>query len=253
MTVLMEKHGPVTTIVLNRPEVRNAVDRKTASALAEAFRDFEKDPEAKVAVLWGRGGSFCAGADLKAMAAEGGFTLTTDGDGPMGPTRMTLSKPTIAAISGFAVGGGLELAVWCDLRVVEETATLGVFTRRFGLPLVDGGTVRLPRLIGMSNALDLLLTGRGVNGAEAKAMGLANRLVPEGKAREEAEALAAQIAAFPQPGLVADRRSAYQQIDLPLADALVQETRLGMEAQSHPETIQGAMRFLAGAGRGGKS
>src|ERR671934_2767209 len=186
-TIRVERAGPVTTVVLDRPEARNAVDRETAAALADAFRAFEADAQARVAVLWGAGGTFCAGADLKAIGSGRGNRLESEGDGPMGPSRMLLSKPTIAAVAGYAVAGGLELALWCDLRIMEEDAQVGVFCRRWGVPLVDGGTVRLPRLIGMSRALDLILTGRAVTADEALAMGLANRVVPSGQARNAAE------------------------------------------------------------------
>ncbi|HYA09300.1 MAG TPA: crotonase/enoyl-CoA hydratase family protein, partial [Gaiellaceae bacterium] len=202
MSVRSERFGPVTTVVLDRPEARNAVDREHAEALADAFRAFEADDEALVAVLWGAGGTFCAGADLKRMDNR----TEPEGDGPMGPSRLALSKPVIAAVAGHAVAGGLELALWCDLRVVEEDAVLGVFCRRWGVPLIDGGTVRLPRLVGLSHALDLILTGRAVGAEEALRIGLANRVVPAGQAREEAEALARQIAAFPPRCVLSDRR-----------------------------------------------
>jgi enoyl-CoA hydratase len=208
--------------------VKNAVDRPTAEALAAAFQAFDRDDTASVAVLWGEGGTFCAGADLKAIAAGNPNRIAPDGDGPMGPSRMLLSKPVIAAIAGFAVAGGLELATWCDLRVVEEDATLGVFCRRWGVPLIDGGTIRLPRLIGLSRALDLILTGRAVGAAEALSMGLANRVVPKGQAREAAEALAAELCALPQACLRHDRLSAYEQHDLSLPDALANELRHGL-------------------------
>jgi enoyl-CoA hydratase len=198
MSVRVEKSGPVTTVVLHRPEVRNAVDAPTAEALAAAFRAFDADPDARVGVLYGEGGTFCAGADLKAISEGRLNRLAPDGDGPMGPSRMVLGKPVIAALSGHAVAGGLELALWCDLRVAEEDAVPGVFCRRWGVPLIDGGTVRLPRLIGLSRALDLILTGRPVSAQEALAMGLVNRVVPRGQAREAAEALAREVAAFPR-------------------------------------------------------
>src|SRR6476660_7501904 len=214
MPVRVEKNGPITTVILSRPEVRNAVDRETAQALADAFREFDKDPEARVGVLFGDNGAFCAGADLKSIAAGNHNRTEATGDGPMGPSRMVLSKPVIAAISGYAVAGGIELALWCDLRVMEQDAVLGVFCRRWGIPLIDGGTVRLPRLIGLSRALDLILTGRPVDAQEALAMGLANRVVPHGQAREAAEALARDLAAFPQICMRQDRLSAYEQFDL---------------------------------------
>ena len=250
MPVRIEKNGPVNTIILSRPEVRNAVDRQTAEALTLAFRAFDEDPEAKVAVLYGEGGNFCAGADLKAIAAGQSNRTEPAGDGPMGPSRMLLTKPVIAAIAGYAVAGGLELALWCDLRVMEESATLGVFCRRWGIPLIDGGTVRLPRLIGLSRALDLILTGRAVDAAEALSIGLANRIAPDGAARQEAEALAQQIAAFPQVCLRGDRASAYEQFDLRLERALANEFNHGLNALRE-ETSSGAARFASGAGRHG--
>ncbi len=219
MNVRIETSGPVATVILARPHVRNAVDHLTAHALADAFRAFEADPSSRVGVLWGEGGTFCAGADLKAATTGEPNPLEPQGDAPMGPSRLLLSKPVIAAVSGHAVAGGLELALWCDLRVVEEDAVLGVFCRRFGVPLIDGGTVRLPRLIGLGRALDLILTGRPVKADEALAMGLANRVVPRGQARAAAEQLAAEIAAFPQECMRRDRRSAYEQLGAPLPSA----------------------------------
>lgn len=251
MSVRVEKSGHVTTVVLDRGERRNAVDRATAEALAEAFRAFEADPSARVAVLHGDHGTFCAGADLKAIAEGRPNRVAPDGDGPMGPSRMLLDKPVIASIAGHAVAGGLELALWCDLRVVEEDAVLGVFCRRWGVPLIDGGTVRLPRLIGMSRALDLILTGRPVHAAEALAIGLANRVVKPGTARAEAEALAAQLAALPETCMRTDRRSAYEQWGLSLEDALANELSHGLRALSDPDMAAGALRFAEGAGRHG--
>jgi enoyl-CoA hydratase len=253
MSVRIEKQKPVTTVVIDRPEARNAVDRDTAQALADAFRAFDADPEASVAVLCGEGGNFCAGADLKAVASGGPGRNRTeaDGDGPMGPSRLVLDKPVIAAIEGYAVAGGLELALWCDLRVVAEDATLGVFCRRFGVPLIDGGTVRLPRLIGLSRALDLILTGRPVGASEAAEMGLANRVVPRGKAREAAEQLARELAAFPQECLRRDRRSAIEQVDLTMEEAMQNELRHGLRAL-RAGGKEGAQRFAQGAGRHGK-
>ena len=248
----VEKRGHVTTVILARPEVKNAVDGPTALALADAFRKFEQDDAANVAVLWGAEGTFCAGADLKAFAEGHGNRVAPDGDGPMGPSRMLLKKPVIAAISGHAVAGGLELALWCDLRVAEEDAVLGVFCRRWGVPLIDGGTVRLPRLIGLSRALDLILTGRAVRADEALAIGLVHRVVPKGCAREAAEALAAEIAAFPQTCLRADRMSAYEQHDRALEAALANELRRGLEPLASGEALSGATRFASGAGRHGK-
>ncbi|NVJ18438.1 crotonase/enoyl-CoA hydratase family protein [Myxococcus sp. AM010] len=250
MSVRVEKNGPVTTVILDRPEVRNAVDGATAQALAEAFRAFDADPDARVGVLHGDGGTFCAGADLKAVSEGRMPRLELDGDGPMGPSRMVLSKPVIASIGGHAVAGGLELALWCDLRVAEEDAVLGVFCRRWGVPLIDGGTVRLPRLIGLSRALDLILTGRPVPAQEALAMGLVNRVVPRGQAREAAESLARQVAAFPQACLNADRRSAYTQAGLGTEEALRQEFARGVKVLES-ESIVGATRFAQGAGRHG--
>jgi enoyl-CoA hydratase/carnithine racemase len=250
MTVRVEKQGRVTTVILDRPERKNAVDAPTARALAEAFRAFEADPEARVGVLWGAGDTFCAGADLKALGQEGS-RVQPSGDGPMGPTRMLLSKPVIAAVAGYAVAGGIELALWCDLRVMEETATFGVFCRRWGVPLVDGGTIRLAPLIGMSRALDLILTGRPVGAAEALAIGLANRVVPTGRAREAAEALAAEIAAFPPTCVRSDRRSVYETFGMDLTDALKREYELGRATLDSGESLQGAARFAAGAGRHG--
>ena len=255
MTVLIEKKGCVFTVIINRPEAKNAVDGPTATALADAFRAFENDDASSVAVLCGIGGTFCAGADLKAIGSpdqQRSNRLEPEGDGPMGPSRMMLKKPVIAAISGYAVAGGLELALWCDMRVMEETAILGVFCRRFGVPLIDGGTVRLPRLIGMSNAMDLILTGRPVEAMEAKQMGLANRIVPHGTSREAAEELAGQIAQFPQTCMLNDRRSAYEQWDTTVEDAMRNEFRGGMETIHTGETLQGATIFTGGAGRHGE-
>ena len=260
MTVRIEKDGPVFTVILCRPEVRNAVDRDTARALADAFRDFADDDDAKVAVLWGEGGQFCAGADLKAIAAGGGNRITfgdgnriaPDGDGPMGPTRLVLDKPVIAAVAGHAVAGGFELALWCDLRVVEETATFGIYCRRFGVPLVDGGTVRLPRIIGFSRALDLVLTGRPVDAEEALAMGLANRVVPVGDSRRAAEALAHEIAAFPQVCLRNDRASVYEGFGMPLDEALINELQRGTQTIASGEPETGARGFARGVGRHGR-
>ena len=261
-TVRVERDGPITTVSLNRPEVRNAVDRPTAAALAEAFLAFERDDQAKVGVFCGEHGTFCAGADLKAVSSRQGNRIPPPAtgsdwdplasDGPMGPSRMFLSKPVIAAVSGYAVAGGLELSLWCDLRVVEEDAVFGVFCRRWGVPLVDGGTVRLPRIVGHGRALDMILTGRPVDAQEALAMGLANRVVPRGRAREEAQALAREIARFPEICMRADRRSAYEQWALPLDAALANEYSRGMAAIESGETLAGARRFAAGHGRGGR-
>lgn len=250
MSVRVEKSGPVTTVILDRPERKNAVDRVTAEALAEAFRAFDADPEARVGVLHGDHGGFCAGADLKAIAGGAPNRVAPDGDGPMGPTRMLLGKPVIASIAGHAVAGGLELALWCDLRVVEETAILGVFCRRWGVPLIDGGTVRLPRLIGLSRALDLILTGRPVTAAEALAMGLCNRVVPPGEARAAAEALARDLAALPQVCMREDRLSAYEQDGMSLDEALANELRHGLASIAAGIEV-GARAFTTRRGAGG--
>ncbi len=253
MSVIIEKKGFVTTVIINRPEVRNAVDRPTAEALADAFREFDSDEGARVAVFWGAGGNFCAGADLKAMArGENVNRVAEDGDGPMGPSRLRLSKPVIAAVSGHAVAGGLELALWCDLRVVERSAVFGVFCRRWGVPLIDGGTVRLPRLIGLSRALDMILTGRPVSAEEAFEIGLANRLVDDGRSREEAEKLAEAIAQFPQTCLRHDRLSAIEQFDFEFGEAMRNEFKHGLNAINGTEIIEGVKKFASGAGRHGK-
>ncbi len=250
MPVRIETAGPVTTIILSRPDVRNAVDREHADLLARAFREFAADESAKVAVLWGEGGTFCAGADLKAVADGVPNRIDKDGDGPMGPTRMQLDKPVIAAIEGHAVAGGLELACWCDLRVVARSAVLGVFCRRWGVPLIDGGTVRLPRLIGQSRALDMILTGRPVDSDEALSFGLANRVVADGSARAQAEELAATIAAFPQICMRTDRQSALASQGTPHDQAMALEFELGLQALASG-AVAGAARFRDGAGRGG--
>lgn len=250
MSVRVERDGPVTTVHLHRPERRNAVDGPTAGALADAFRAFDADDSASVAVLHGEGGTFCAGADLTAVGTDRGNRVAPDGDGPMGPSRLRLSKPVIAAVSGHAVAGGLELALWCDLRVADETAVFGVFCRRWGVPLIDGGTVRLPRLIGTSRAMDMVLTGRPVDAAEALAIGLANRVVPQGEALGAAQELARRLAAFPQVCLRSDRASLLDGEGLGEADALASELRHGLAALS-AETLDGAARFVAGAGRHG--
>ncbi len=252
-TVFVDIAGPVCTITLNRPHKRNAVDRPTADALRAAFEQFERDDSLRVAVLCGAGGNFCAGADLTAM---GDPTLRNEldaegaGPGPMGPSRMQLAKPVIAAVEGYAVAGGLELALLCDLRVAAESAVFGVFCRRWGVPLIDGGTVRLPRIVGQGRALDMILSGRPVAAAEALQMGLANRVVADGTARATAEALAAEIAAFPQQCMLADRASALQQWDLDFAAALQNEGRRGYPVV-FAEAIAGAGRFADGAGRHG--
>ena len=247
-----ETDGPFAIVTINRPAARNAVDRPTASALAEAFRRFDADTSLAVAILTGADGFFCAGADLKAVATDRGNRVAADGDGPLGCTRMLLGKPVIAAVEGFAVAGGLELALWCDLRVAARDAVFGVYCRRWGVPLVDGGTIRLPRLIGMSNAMDMILTGRGVSGDEALRMGLANRIVDSGGALAAARELAKQIAAFPQRCVRSDRMSAYEAWTLPLPEALANEYRHGIATINSGETREGASRFASGAGRHGK-
>jgi enoyl-CoA hydratase len=249
MAVTVETRERVATVILDRPDRRNAVDRDTAEALAAAFRQVEADDEIRAAVLWGASGTFCAGADLKAIAAGEPNRIAEDGDGPMGPTRMLLAKPVIAAIAGHAVAGGLELALWCDLRVAESDAVLGVFCRRVGVPLIDGGTIRLPRLIGLSRALDLILTGRPVDAAEAHAIGLVNRVVAPGESRQAAESLAAELSRLPQAALLGDRRSAYEQAHRSLPDALGFELAEGQRALA--EAITGAAKFSSGSGRGG--
>ncbi len=272
MSVRTEKSGPVWTVVLSRPERRNAVDGPTAAALAAAFRAFDADAEARVAVLFGEGGTFCAGADLKAISEGRGNAVRptqatpqaapgaarsealpseVETDGPMGPSRMQLGKPVIAAVAGHAVAGGLELALWCDLRVAERGAVFGVFCRRWGVPLIDGGTVRLPRIVGQGRALDMILTGRPVAAEEALRIGLADRVVPDGQARAAAEALALEIASFPQLCLRADRRSAYEAWSLDENAALANELRHGLAVIRSGETLAGAARFAAGAGRHG--
>ncbi len=254
-TVTVSHHGPVTTVTINRPEVRNAVDGPTAALLADAFRTFDNDPDQSVAILTGAGGTFCAGADLKAISESRGnrVAAVADADGPMGPTRMLLSKPVIAAIEGHAVAGGIELAAWCDLRVAARDAIFGVFCRRWGVPLVDGGSIRLPRLIGMSHALDLILSGRGVSGEEALRMGLANRLTATGGALVAAQELANELAALPQTCLREDRLSAYEQWNFTLVDALQNEYERGIVSLRSGDAIEGATRFARGAGRHGQT
>ncbi len=261
-TVRVEKNGPVTTICLSRPDVRNAVDRPTADALTDAFLAFDADPDQRVAVFAGDHGTFCAGADLKAIAVGRGNRMADPGPidpekphanaGPMGPSRLMLSKPVIAAISGYAVAGGMELALWCDLRVMDAQAVMGVFCRRWGVPLIDGGTVRLPRLIGQSRALDLILTGRPVGAEEAFSIGLANRIAPAGQAREVAEDLAHELAQFPQTCMLNDRRSVYEQWSYDIENAMDREFTLGKETLASGESLSGAARFAQGKGRGGR-
>jgi enoyl-CoA hydratase len=245
----VERHGPVTTVILNRPEARNAVNGPTAHGLFAAFEQFDRDDTASVAVLWGDNGTFCAGADLKAFNTPEANQVHRTGPGPMGPTRMVLTKPVIAAVSGYAVAGGLELALWCDLRVVEEDAVFGVFCRRWGVPLIDGGTIRLPRLIGHSRAMDMILTGRAVDAAEAHAIGLANRVVGKGQARAVAEELAAQLAGLPQQCMRSDRLSVLRQWGVTESDALDHE--FASISRVAAEATAGAGRFAAGAGRHG--
>lgn len=252
MSIRIERREAVATIVIDRPEARNAVDGPAARALTDAFREFERDDGLRVAVLWGAGGTFCAGADLKSLGTERGLRVADDGDGPMGPTRMAFTKPTLAAVEGHAVAGGLELSLMCDLRVASQSAVFGVFCRRWGVPLLDGGTVRLPRLIGLSRALDMILTGRPVDAQEALAFGLANRVVPAGRAREEAETLARVIADFPPRCVRSDRRSAWEGVGLPLPAAMANEFTLGKATRDSGESLEGARRFAAGAGRHGR-
>jgi enoyl-CoA hydratase len=249
-TVRLDRDGDVLTVTIDRPEVRNAIDRQTADALARAFRDFDADNALSVAVLTGAGGSFCAGADLR---AAGEMRTEVDGDAPLGVSRLTLGKPVIAAVEGHAVAGGLELALWCDLRIAAQAAVFGVFCRRFGVPLMDGGTIRLARIVGQGRALDMILTGRGVGAAEALLMGLANRVVPDGHALQEALTLAHQLAALPQTCMRSDRMSADEQWSLTTAAALVNETRRGIAVINSGETALGAQRFAGGEGRHGRA
>ena len=242
----------VAIVTINRPDARNAVDRMTADALAEAFRRFDANPATSVAILTGKGGYFCAGADLKAVSTNRGNRVTETGDGPLGCTRMLLGKPVVAAVEGYAVAGGLELALWCDMRVAARDAVFGVFCRRWGVPLVDGGTIRLPRLIGMSNAMDMILTGRGVSGEEAVRMGLVNRMTEKGGSLAAARELASQIASFPQRCVRSDRMSSYEAWTMPLEEALVNEYRHGIATINSGETREGASRFAGGEGRHGK-
>ena len=250
MSVNVVRNGPVTTVVLDRPHARNAVDGPTALALFAAFEEFDRDESASVAVLWGANGTFCSGADLKAIGTPDSNPTNRSGPAPMGPSRMVLSKPVIAAVSGYAVAGGLELALWCDLRVVEEDAVFGVFCRRWGVPLIDGGTVRLPRLIGHSRAMDLILTGRAVHAQEALAIGLANRVVPTGQSRQAAEELAAELAHSPQGCMRADRMSMLRQWGYSEAEAM--DFEFGSLSRVAAETLAGAKRFADGAGRHGE-
>ncbi|HEV1998803.1 MAG TPA: crotonase/enoyl-CoA hydratase family protein [Candidatus Dormibacteraeota bacterium] len=252
-SVEISNQGQVRVVTINRPDRRNAVDAATAHALSTAFRDFDADGSASVAVLTGAGGHFCAGADLQALASGDQRELEPDGDGPMGPTRMRLSKPVIAAVEGYAVAGGLELALWCDLRVAAKDAVFGVFCRRFGVPLIDLGTVRLPRLVGHSRAMDLILTGRGVGAEEALSFGLANRVAPSGEALAAAIALAEELAALPQTCLRNDRASALEQWGMSEGEATINEFRHGMQTISSGETLAGAEAFRSGRGRHGSA
>ncbi len=251
MSVVVERDGPVAIVTIDRPERRNAVDRDTANALVEAFQDFDGDPDLSVAILTGSQGQFCAGADLKAISEGKGNRVSEQGDAPMGPSRMRLSRPVLAAIEGHAVAGGLELALWCDMRVVAEDATMGVFCRRFGVPLIDMGSIRLPRLIGHSRAMDLILTGRAIGAEEALSFGLANRIARSGEALAEAKQLAKEIAAFPQACMRGDLQSAREQWSLSEDDAITNEIRIGMQTIASGETVSGATRFARGAGRHG--
>ncbi len=251
MTVRVERKGEVATVILNRPDVRNAVDGPTASALHDAFCDLDTDDAVSAIVLWGDGGTFCSGADLAAIGTDRGNTVQEGGPGPMGPTRLVLSKPVIAAVEGYSVAGGLELALWCDLRVAAETAVFGVFCRRWGVPLIDGGTVRLPRIVGFSRAMDMILTGRDVSASEAKEIGLIDRMVPEGHARQKAETLAREIATHPQVCLRNDRLSLYEGIGLDEAAALRNEFSRGMDSITRGDMAGGVGKFLAGDGRHG--
>lgn len=250
MSIKVERKGPVTIVTIDRPEVRNCVNPETAAELAEAWRAFDADTDAKVGVFCGEETGFCAGFDLKAVAKGKGNITKFSGDGPMGPSRMLLSKPVIGAITGHAVAGGLELALWCDMRVAEKDAILGVYCRRWGVPLVDGGTVRLPRLIGLGHAMDMILTGRPVHADEALAMGLVNRVVPRGQARAAAIELAEDLTRFPQTCMNSDRLSAYEQFGLTLDDAIANEFRRGTNALEQ-EAVSGAQRFASGKGRAG--
>ncbi|MFX1420384.1 MAG: crotonase/enoyl-CoA hydratase family protein [Promethearchaeota archaeon] len=251
MTVLIEKDYPIYSIIINNPEVKNAVDGITAEELADAFRKFESDTKAEVAILWGANGTFCSGANLKAIVEGNGNRVEKEGDGPMGPTRMRLSKPVIAAVAGHAVAGGLELAIWCDLRIVEKSAIFGVFNRRFGVPLIDGGTIRLPQLIGLSRAMDMILTGRPITAEEAYSWGLANRIVEDGQSRQEAEILGRAIAKFPKICMRNDRMSTYSHFNLNFKDALEKEFEYGIKTLESGEYLKGVEAFTEGKGKHG--
>jgi len=251
MTVLIEIDYPIYTIIINNPEVKNAVDAHTAKDLAKAFRNFESDNKAEVAVLWGTNGTFCSGANLKAISEDYENRIEKVGDGPMGPTRMRLSKPVIAAVAGYAVAGGLELALWCDLRIVEKSVIFGVFSRRFGVPLIDGGTVRLPRLIGLSRALDMVLTGRPITAAEAYSWGLANRIVEDGQSRQEAEKLGRKLTKYPKICMRNDRMSTYDQFGLDIDNAIEKEFEYGLKTLESGEFLEGSKEFAIGKGKHG--
>lgn len=251
MGVTIERNATVGTVVIDRPAVRNAVDGRTAEALYGAFLELDHDDSISVCVLWGSGGTFCSGADMRAIGSDQTHRLEADGHGPMGPTRLAMSKPVIAAIEGHAVAGGLELALWCDLRVGSEMSVFGVLCRRWGVPLIDGGTVRLPQIVGVGHAMDMILTGREVSAREAKDIGLINRIIPEGSARKEAEALARTIAAFPQICLRSDRRALREGVGAPTDEAMRREFELGMETIASGETMAGVERFRDGHGRHG--
>jgi len=251
MVITIEKKYPVFTIIIDNPEVKNAIDGLSAVELSKVFRNFEQDEQALVAVLWGAHGTFCAGANLKAIAAGKGNRINKGGDGPMGPSRMILEKPVIAAVAGHAVAGGLELALWCDMRVVERNAVFGVFSRRFGVPLIDGGTVRLPRMIGLSRAIDMILTGRKINAEEAYSWGLANRIVEIGQSKQEAEKIAREIASFPQICLRNDRLSTYDQYGLNIKEAMVKEFEYGLKTLESGEYLNGSRAFTRGKGKHG--
>lgn len=251
MPIYIEKNYPVYTVVIDNPQVKNAVDGPTASEIANAFRDFEQDKNALVGVLWGANGTFCSGANLKAIAKGQGNWIDKEGDGPMGPSRMMLSKPIIAAVAGHAVAGGLELALWCDMRVAERNAIFGVFNRRFGVPLIDGGTIRLPRLIGLSRAMDMILTGRAVSAQEAYEWGLINRIVDIGQSKLEAEKLAKDLASFPQVCMKNDRMSAYTQFGLGIKEAMIKEFEFGLKTLESREYLTGSKAFSQGKGKHG--
>jgi enoyl-CoA hydratase len=251
MTVRIEKKYPIYTVIIDNPRVRNAVDRQTAKELVNAFTMFESDENALIAVLWGANNNFCSGANMKVISEGNSHRIEADGEGPMGPTRMRLSKPVIAAVSGYAVAGGLELALWCDLRIVEKSAIFGVFCRRYGVPLIDGGTVRLPRLIGLGRALDMILTGRPISAEEAYSWGLANRIVEDGKSKQEAEKLGKEIAKFPKICMRNDRLSVYSQFGLELNDAMLKEFKLGVKTLESGDYLKGSKEFIEGKGKHG--